>query len=154
MTSIAQRPKGLTKIMVQDPDDPRSVSDALHRVQDSMLAVVNPTLRNPVSATPEAWIAPTLINAWVTYGGGFFSVGYYKDVGGVVHLRGSIKTGAIGAVAFVLPAGYRPSATGAWAVNSAGAYGACTVDAAGNVLPAVGNNAQFCFDGITFDTRA
>lgn len=51
MDPIVQRPKALTKILVQDPTDSASVADALHRMQDQLLAQLNPTLRNPVVAS-------------------------------------------------------------------------------------------------------
>jgi len=61
--------------------------------------------------TDSAWIAPTLLNSWANYLPGTYEVaGYLKDPLGFVHLRGSIKSGASGSTAFVLPAGYRPVA--------------------------------------------
>jgi hypothetical protein len=59
--------------------------------------------------TQESWIAPTLLNSWVNYGGSYSIAGYYKDTLGTVHMRGLVKDGtAPGAVICTLPAGYRP----------------------------------------------
>ena len=60
--------------------------------------------------TVEDWNAPSLINSWVNYGGAYDTAGYYIDPYGVVHLKGALKTGTSGTVAFVLPTGYRPQA--------------------------------------------
>lgn len=64
-----------------------------------------------VPAGQQAWQAPTLLNSWTNYGGGFSEAAYYKDSLGMVHLRGMVRGGAIGSNAFVLPVGYRPGAT-------------------------------------------
>jgi hypothetical protein len=57
--------------------------------------------------TGEAWITPTLLNGWVLYSSNT-PVRYYKDANGVVHLRGSVKSGTSTSVIFQLPVGYRP----------------------------------------------
>ena len=303
MAPIVQRPKALTKILVQDPTDSASVADALHRMQDQLLAQLNPTLKNPVvipsavalqAATPgtqqtghsnisgtalsgkvaagtgatgtnatldvqatnvivqardslaaivtgannggalyfgvdnggsavvptaaieaswggaanpqigigvirdalranilmeyagnisfrfgttvrmlidsagklttavaspggltqEAWTAPTLAGAWVNFGGVYLAAGYFKDSNGVVRLRGMVKSGVVGTNIFVLPAGYRPSASLRIPVDSNSAYGLVTVDSSGNVVSVIGNNAWFDLGTVSFDTRA
>ncbi len=98
----------------------------------------------------QAWITPTLLNSWVNYGGGTATVAYYRDIGGTVRLRGTIKSGTLAAAAFVLPAGYRPPALLVFACDSQGAFGRVTVDASGNVAPAIGLNTAFSLDGISF----
>lgn len=104
----------------------------------------------PVFPVPEQFIAPTLINSWVNFGGGFNSAGYYKDPFGIVHLRGMISTGTLTSAAFILPLGYRPVATELFAANSNDAMGRLTVDASGNVVPRIGSNVFFSLDGLTF----
>ena len=54
--------------------------------------------------------APTLLNSWDNYGGGFTPASYWKDANGVVHLTGLIRNGTTvkDTVLFNLPAGYRP----------------------------------------------
>ncbi len=66
-------------------------------------------LDNPAIPIQQAWQVPTLLNNWVNYGEGFNSCGYWKDSFNVVHLRGLVKSGAIGSVIFTLPTGYRPA---------------------------------------------
>jgi hypothetical protein len=51
---------------------------------------------------------PAFGTGWSNFGGGFTPAGFYKDSLGIVHLQGLVNTGP-GAVAFVLPAAYRPS---------------------------------------------
>lgn len=52
------------------------------------------------------WLAMTLINDWVNYGGNTAPAEYYKDEGGTVHIRGYIKDGT-GPIFWVAPPGYR-----------------------------------------------
>src|SRR5713226_8961848 len=51
-----------------------------------------------VIVSAPAWTAPTLGNSWVDIGGATEAPsGYYKDLLGIVHIRGEIKNGTIGA---------------------------------------------------------
>ncbi len=98
----------------------------------------------------SGWIAPTLGNSWVNYGG-TFQVAQYRKHGDVVRIRGVIKSGTINAVAFTLPAGYIPPADLQFAVVSNGAYGTLQVNGAGNanpgqVTPVNGNNVSVNVD--------
>jgi hypothetical protein len=63
---------------------------------------------------PEAYHEVTeFLNGWsnlkLAVGGFPETVAYYKDLGGVVHLRGEAISGTPGSVIFKLPPGYRPS---------------------------------------------
>jgi len=102
----------------------------------------------------EAWITPTLLNAWVGYASGFSACGYMKDSLGFVHLKGRLKSGILYSPVFVLPAGYRPKETCFFAVESNIAYGTAYVETNGQVWARNGNNASFSFDGITFMAEA
>lgn len=58
-----------------------------------------------------SWIAPTLLNSWTNYSNGSDGnhvAGYSRDSDGTVRLRGTIKDGSIGSIAFILPTGFRP----------------------------------------------
>jgi hypothetical protein len=73
------------------------------------------TYPNPTIRPSEAWHEvgkpgePTFRNGWVNYApSGVESAGFYKDIFGIVHLKGYINSGTA-SVVFTLPAGYRPS---------------------------------------------
>jgi hypothetical protein len=52
---------------------------------------------------------PAFENGWTNFGGAQYeSTGFYKDLLGVVHLKGTIQGGSVATV-FTLPAGYRPA---------------------------------------------
>lgn len=61
------------------------------------------------------WLAVVLQNGWLNYDDtyGDYLFRYVRKIGGIVHLRGLIKTGTItvGTTLFTLPAGYRPAKT-------------------------------------------
>lgn len=102
--------------------------------------------------TAEAWVAPTLLNSWVNYGGGFNDAAYYKDPFGVVHLRGVIKDGTdvSGTALFTLPVGYRPPAQELFTVISSSALGRVDIATTGNVVITSGSNTWLSLDGLTF----
>lgn len=97
---------------------------------------------------PEAWVAPTLLNSWVNFGGSEATAAYYKDPHGVVHLKGTIKSGVIGNPAFNVPAAYRPSANRNYGTASNSLFGYLVVGLNGDVTPAAGSNTWFSLDGI------
>jgi hypothetical protein len=93
-------------------------------------------------------------NAWVNSGSvNEAPAQYFKDIHGWVHLRGLIKSGTIGATAFVLLPAYRPKNTVACAVASNGAFAVLLIDNSGNVTPNVGSNLSFRLDGVRFPTN-
>jgi hypothetical protein len=102
----------------------------------------------------EQYYTPTLTNSWVNFGGGYTSARYWRDALGVVHLEGTIKSGTIGTVAMVLPAGFRPAGTMACHVLSNDALGRVTIETNGQVTPAIGSNTWVSLDGISFKAAA
>ena len=60
------------------------------------------------SKNKDTWHDASLQNSWANCGGAFANAGYTITADNHVELRGNIKTGATGTVAFTLPAGYRP----------------------------------------------
>lgn len=98
------------------------------------------------------WITPTLLNGWVNYGGGFSEAGYFKDVIGIVHLKGVI-TGGSGTM-FKLPVGYRPKTIKK--IVTISNDGISEKLASVNILPDgsvnldFGSNTWFTLDGISF----
>lgn len=125
-----------------DPDIYRRLA-ALEAWQNEMASVELPSI-------PD-WTAPTLLNSWVNYGGGYNDAGYYKT-SKRVYLRGLIKDGVTTAatIFFTLPSGYRPASYHAFACASNNAYGQAHVDTNGNVFIIVGSATWFSLDGISF----
>jgi hypothetical protein len=76
-----------------------------------------------------AYVAPTLLNSWVNFGGAEATAGYYKDALGIVRIKGLVKLGVTtpGTNIFVLPAGFRPAENSIFAQNSNGAFGSIGV---------------------------
>lgn len=93
--------------------------------------------------TLEAVIAPTLLNGWVDYGGGFGNAEYYKTPQGEVVSQGMVKSGVISADIFVVPAGYRPVANEVYAAQSNSLFGVMIVGSAGGVRADTGSNISF-----------
>lgn len=108
---------------------------------------------------PESWHdigaggEPAFANSWTNYGGAYAPAGFYKDPGGLVHLRGAVKSGSSpSATVFTLPAGYLPSHTVVQpSVASGGTLAAIEITSAGVVAASTGGSATFmALDGITF----
>lgn len=99
----------------------------------------------------EGWIAPSLLNSWVNYGGAFETAGYRKDASGYVHLKGLVKSGTANTIIFTLPAGYRPIEQGMFAVNSgAAAFGRIDLTTGGDVTMNSGSTTWLSLSGINF----
>ncbi len=60
------------------------------------------------SSSSIHWKNAALKNGWTPYASGYAPAGYAKDSSGVVHLRGGIKGGTSGSIAFTLPKADRP----------------------------------------------
>lgn len=99
----------------------------------------------------EVWQTPDLLNDWVNFGGAKETAQYFKDTLGIVHLKGFVKDGTIGAVPiFTLPAGYRPAEEMIVVTISNDAIARCDIQLTGQVRAQAGNNAWFSLTGITF----
>lgn len=93
---------------------------------------------------------------WTNYGSVYAPAGFWKDAGGEVHLRGTIKPfGGPGAITndfFILPEGYRPAGTRQFVISN------CYLDTIqieiepdGAVhTPSVSGIVCAAFDGISF----
>ena len=69
------------------------------------------TYPNPTIRPNPSWSeVGTFLNGWHNYGGTDDTAAFYKDIFGVVHLKGTV-TGGTGSQVFTLPAGYRPTLT-------------------------------------------
>jgi hypothetical protein len=84
--------------------------------------------------------APTLLNNWENYDATFAQAGYYKDVDGIVSLRGLIKFGVLtsNSIMFILPSGYRPSERLIFLVNNSDVVGRVDVLPTGEVVGVTG----------------
>jgi hypothetical protein len=114
---------------------------------------INNTNKAYLAFTPNTaseWIAPTLQNGWVNFGGGEAEAGYYKDQLGLVHLRGSIKSGSFPSTCFNLPSEYRPASNRNFGTVSNAAFGYVSVSFNGNVTPVVGSTTYISLDGMYF----
>jgi hypothetical protein len=63
------------------------------------------------TAGDTGWIAATLVNSWVNFGGAYM-VAQYRRRNGIVQVEGLVSGGASvpGQTVFTLPAGFRPAA--------------------------------------------
>jgi hypothetical protein len=119
----------------------------------------------PVPETPEdgtiltrrgiaptgGWITPVLVNSWVNFDSGFAPVGFRMHPGSLVEVRGLMKSGSMNAVAFTLPAGYRPDHRLLFpAVGGDNGTARCDVAPDGSVVPITGSNAYLTLDAIRF----
>ena len=92
---------------------------------------------------------PGFQNGWNNLGAPFQTMAFFKDLFGVVHLKGSITAG-ISPTVFTLPAGYRPAGRSGYAVLGGGTnIGRVAVDGDGTVQMLTGTQ-PFGLDGISF----
>ena len=97
------------------------------------------------------WHDATMQNSWVTFDSSRFTPGYIRDAFGNVRLRGLIKSGTLGAAAFTLPSGYRPSKIIILSTISNGAIGRLDIGTDGAVRPSSpSSNAWVSLDGLCF----
>lgn len=82
------------------------------------------------------WIAPTLLNSWVEFGGSAETTAYTRDVMGFGRLKGLIKSGVTtnGITAFLLPVGFRPMLDQTFMVASNDQIAFVVVASTGQVL--------------------
>jgi len=100
----------------------------------------------------EEWIAPTFLNGWINYENGYNPAGYFKDINGVVHIRGLVRDGSVDVPIFSLPSGYRPQNSEGFVVWSSSSHIQITVMPNGDIVPSLGTAIWLVLDGITFRT--
>jgi len=109
-----------------------------------------------VSVGTQSFIAPSLLNSWVTTfatTNGLQVPGYIKDPNGYVEIRGIASGGTVGSAIFQLPAGYRPALPQFFICNNAaaGTSHRVEVNATGDVILSTGgSNTYISFSGIRF----
>ena len=100
------------------------------------------------SVTIPLWTPFSLQNSWVDYSPPYASAAYTKTSGGVIVLKGLVRSGS-GTVA-TLPVGYRPSASIMMTTSSNQVSSRIDIGADGSITMSVGNNAWLSLDGIEF----
>lgn len=87
-----------------------SIADADTTHAPSRNAVFDALAGKQATIADSGWIAPTLLNGWANFGGGFSPAGYRK-IGNQVMLRGIIGGGTTtsSTILFTLPSGYYDS---------------------------------------------
>ena len=123
-------------------------SGRLHdSVTTAQLSAVDTELAQKANITQEAWTTPTLAGTWSVPAN--FTVGYYKDTLGRVHLKGAV-TGGSATTIFTLPSGYRPPQTLSFATVSNNAFGRIMIESNGNVYAQAGGFTAVYLDCIDF----
>jgi hypothetical protein len=94
---------------------------------------------------------PDFENDWENAGFGAGTAAFYKDALGVVHLKGTIRTGTgNGFPAFTLPPGYRPDQDLLMPMAASFSYDEAGVEVHpdGEVIPVCDTSGDDCFGGI------
>ena len=119
---------------------------------DAMLMEWHPAVQPAPFVLPsvDGWAAPALLSSWVNFSASYNPAGYFKDPWGVVHLRGVLRSGTVGASSFTLPAGYRPANIEKLATVSNGAMGTIEIYPSGDLTLIAGSNVYFSLDALTF----
>ena len=120
----------------------------------------SPAYRVITGGMVDFWHQPALSNGWAQLGSGFANAAYRKDTGGVVRLRGVVRSGTFDAsggaagTIFTLPLGFRPEARAMFAAPSVGggtdAYGRVDVKPTGEVVAIFGTSTFIGLDGVAF----
>lgn len=108
------------------------------------------TYAGAVTNLPGKWINATMQNSWVTFGAGYHDAAYRRYPDGTVKLRGTIKSGASGTVAFTLPTGYRPLAVHEQALTSNGLFGSVSILASTGTVTVTGSTTHLSLGGVEF----
>lgn len=116
------------------------------------------TVLGTSSIPKNYYITPTFSNGWVAdttgFGGFLMPPGYRKDSNNIVRIRGAIKSGTA-ALAFTLPAGYRPKANLVFCCSGYGLAtpGATQVTVEVNGKVSIGGMVNTSLDGIVFEAE-
>ena len=122
------------------------------RLHPASFSNVNSQLASKANVAQEAWIALTLQNSWVNFGGATETAAYFKDTLGNVRLKGLIKSGTLQTTVFELPLNYRPAQALWYPVAVNGGVGTVSISSTGLVKVDTGNNTYVSLAGISFRT--
>jgi hypothetical protein len=133
------------------PTLPRPQQDSFPAIRQAIALAFDMIERAEPWRTIGATGQPAFANTWVNFGGVYDTAGYYKDVAGIVRLKGLVKNGtAPPSIIFTLPSGYRPGLQKIYPAYSAAALGFCEIKADGTVNAEIGAAASFSLEGISF----
>lgn len=110
------------------------------------------------TANNSDWLYPTFLNGWQNYETSSWNgAAYRKDNNGFVHLRGLIRNGALGTIAFNLPAGFRPPKEVILIAASYQTFCIVTVGSTGNVTIGAygtGSSSFTSLEGLTLSGQS
>lgn len=89
---------------------------------------------------------PAFENSWVNFGAPNQDAQFRREPGGILRLRGLVKSGVIGNTVFTLPTDLRPPADLHYATASNALYGTLKVGANGQVIAQTGSNVYFALN--------
>ncbi|MFW5434360.1 hypothetical protein [Paenibacillus apiarius] len=128
-----------------------TVSDLVQHTGDMerRLSVVE-TQKAEKDVPPPQWIKPTLLSGWVEADKS--TVEYFKDALGFVHIRGMVKSGAMGNPVFLLPKEYRPKqlleTITVSKTNDAVIFNNIEITPEGKIIPYIGGDNWLSLDNI------
>ena len=97
------------------------------------------------------WHSVSFQNSWADFAGGHATAQYGKTNEGIVHIKGLIKTGAVGTVAFQLPAGFRPQQARRFGTIASGnVIARVDIATGGNVTVVAGSSTWTSLNNISF----
>lgn len=123
---------------------------ALIAVFQAIIAVLSDLANAVTGADDGPWTDVVFANGWSNFGSTYAHCQYRMEVNGRVRLRGLATGGSLGAVAFTLPAGFRPDHSVLVPSLANFTAGFVQIDSNGNVTIGGGSNTSNTLDGITF----
>jgi hypothetical protein len=108
-----------------------------------------------VQSGDTGWVMLTLLNGWVMYDNAYGPSGYLglatapilRRIGNIVYTRGLIRSGSLGSIIAVLPAGYRPGLKLLLAADrDTVTHTRIDIEPAGNIIHAGGSNGYLQFN--------
>jgi len=123
------------------------------KVPQGLVSIISHDGTNVVAPQSVAnpFTSASLLNSWANYnpgGGNLYYGAGYRIHNGEGELQGIIASGTMSLKALVIPFALRPAKDVLFSTISNNAFGAGTVYANGDVIPAVGSNTSFVLDGI------
>lgn len=119
--------------------------------------------RGPAGCVPEIrlgngthidkWRNLTFLNSWVNFGAPWATGQYRMCDGGIVRVKGLVKSGTATTPIANLPAGFRPLENRLFTTtvgNPGNLYARLDVEAGGNIIPQAAGNAYVSLDPISF----